>query len=105
PRRGSASEYTAASLATAPTAGKHAARKTHIADEHALPRNVAVRGSEVSRGHVLQHLFLQRKLRHQSPQPRVFFFQFLQPSGLLQLQPAILFAPAIVALFLDAGLP
>src|SRR5208283_368793 len=103
PRRGSASEYTAASLATAPTAGKHAARKIHTADEHALPRNVAVRGSEVSRGHVLQHLLLQRQLGHQSPQTTILFLQLLQPSRLLQLQTAILLAPAVVALFFDAG--
>ena len=55
-------------------------QETRTADEHAVPRNVAVRSLEVSRGYVLQHLLLQRKLCHQPPQPRVLLLQFLQPA-------------------------
>jgi hypothetical protein len=44
---------------------------------HAVPRNVAVPGLEVSRRHVLQDLFLQRQLGHQAAQTAVLFLQFL----------------------------
>src|SRR5271165_3906339 len=104
PRPGAGPPYSAAFLATAPTAGTHAAPITDGAHRHAVPRNVAVRGSEVSRGHILQHLLLQRQLGHQAPQTAILFLQFFQPARLFQLQPAVLFAPAVVSLLIDPGL-
>src|ERR1039457_1184562 len=87
----------------------HAARKTDAAPGHALPRNVAVQGLEVSLRHVLQDLLLQRQFGHQSPQTTVLLLQLLHPPCLLQLQSAVFLAPAIIGLFsyarFSAGLP
>src|ERR1022692_1516584 len=87
----------------------HAARKTDAAPGHALPRNVAVQGLEVSLRHVLQDLLLQRQFGHQSPQTTVLLLQLLHPSCLFQLQSAVFLAPAIIGLFsyarFSAGLP
>ena len=63
---------------------------------HAVPRNVAVQGLEVSLRHLLQDLLLQRQIVHQSPQTTVFFLQLFQPSSLFQLQSAVLFPPAVI---------
>src|ERR1022692_3912760 len=87
----------------------HAARKTDAAPGHALPRNVAVQGLEVSLRHVLQDLLLQRQFGHQSPQTTVLLLQLLHPPCLFQLQSAVFLAPAIIGLFsyarFSAGLP
>src|ERR1039458_2710525 len=83
----------------------HAARKTDAAPGHALPRNVAVQGLEVSLRHVLQDLLLQRQFGHQSPQTTVLLLQLLHPPCLFQLQSAVFLAPAIVGLFGDARFP
>src|ERR1019366_4280292 len=90
---------------TAPTAGTHAAPTTDAAPGHALPRNVAVQGLEVSLRHLLQNLLLQRQIRHQPPQASVFLLQLLHPACLFQLQTAVFLAPAIVGLFGDALFP
>src|ERR1039458_7073781 len=87
----------------------HAARKTDAAPGHALPRNVAVQGLEVSLRHVLQDLLLQRQFGHQSPQTTVLLLQLLHPPCLFQPQSAVFLAPAIIGLFsyarFSAGLP
>lgn len=45
----------------------------------------AVRGLQVSRGNILQDLFLERYVRNQSFEPGVLFLQILHPLGLLNL--------------------
>ncbi len=64
-----------------------------------------MRGLQVSLGHVLQNLLLQRQLRHQPLKPRVLFLQLLQPPGLLELEPAVFLAPSVVRLLADLTLP
>jgi hypothetical protein len=44
---------------------------------YAPPHNVAAQGLEVSLGHILEHLLLQRQLGHQPLQLAVFSFRRL----------------------------
>jgi hypothetical protein len=87
--------------AIAPAAGRRAARSTYTLARHAPPHNVAAHGLEVSLGHFLQHLLLQRQFGYQPLQPRILLLQFLHPLGLLHLQPAVLLPPALVSLRRD----
>ena len=74
-----------ASPSLAPAAGRRAVLTDHTLPVPAPPHNVAAQGSEVSRGHILQDLLLQRQLRHQPLQPRVFLLQLFQPFRRIQL--------------------
>lgn len=54
---------------------------------------------------VLEDLLLERQFRYQPLELGVLLLQGLEPLGLVQLQPAILFAPALKGLLANAGLP
>lgn len=68
-----------------------------------LPADV-VRGLQISRGDVRQHLLFQGQVRHKPPQPSVLALQILHLPRLVDLQAAVLLAPAIVALLGDLRL-
>src|SRR5262249_2532404 len=70
----------------------------------AAPRPGAARGLEVSRGDVLKNLLLERELCHQALELEVLLLQLLHPLRLVELQPAVFFAPAVVALLGDPGI-
>ena len=77
-------------------------RETVLLPNAARPPADAVRGLQVSRGDVLQHLLLQRQISHQPLQASVF--PSPDPSfdqRLIQIEPAIFLAPAVVTLIRD----
>ena len=53
---------------------------------------------------ILENLLLQRQFSHQVSQADILPLELLQALGLLNLQPAIFPAPAVVALLRDLGL-
>src|SRR5271155_4760546 len=97
-RRSAGSRRSVVSFAIALAAGRHGARSLRTSRAPVPPHNAAAQGSEVSRGHVLKNLLLQRQLRHYTLQLRVLSLQLLQPFRLIQLQAAELFPPAVVRL-------
>ena len=74
----------------APAAGRRASHSSPTSSRLAPPHNAAARSLEVSLRYILQHLPLQRQLRHQALQPGVLFLQGLQSFGLLHLQTSLL---------------
>src|SRR5262249_14970716 len=62
----------------------------------ARPPRPASPGSEVSRGGLLEDGLVQLRLGQQPLQPRVLLLQVLEAAGLVELQAAVLLAPAIV---------
>src|SRR5690606_41687144 len=63
-----------------------------------------VQASELSLDDVLQHLLVQREVRHQLAKPQVLLLELLQPFHLRRHQPAVLRSPAIVGLDRYSGL-
>ena len=68
-------------------------------------RPSAARGLEVSLCHVLEDLLLEPQFCHQLLELGILLLQLLEPLGLLQLQPAVLLASAVVGLLGSARLP
>src|SRR6267378_6889670 len=62
-------------------------------------RNIGgARDLKVALGGLLQDQLVQGQLRHRPLKPRVLSFQFLESLGLIELQPAVLAAPAVEGL-------
>src|SRR5664279_2126889 len=60
----------------------------------------AVRGLQVSRGNVLDHLLLKRQIGNKTLQADILALKLLHPLGLIDLKAAVFLAPAVVALLL-----
>src|ERR1017187_6578424 len=65
----------------------------------------AVRGLQVSRGDVLQHLLLKRQIGNKTLQADILAFQVLHPLRLIDLKTAVFLAPAIKTLQRYARIP
>jgi len=65
---------------------------------------VGAAGLELSRGHLLENRVVECLVGHQTLQPRVLSLEFLEPLSLIEAQPAVLPAPAVVRLLADAKL-
>src|ERR1700722_658824 len=87
----------------APIDGTHVAHSRH-AHKRGSPHSAVARGLEVSRGDVLQHQIIQAQVRHQTLQLPVLLLKLLHPLRLVDLQPAILLAPAEICLLHDLRL-
>ena len=83
--------------------GKHVAHSPLVAGHVPQPYGAAP-GLEVSPRKVLKNLLVQAELGYQPLQLHIFLLQFLQPLGLIHLQPAVLLASAVVGLLGNAGL-
>jgi hypothetical protein len=87
------------SLAAARRSGRLVARSASTcAEPSQLPAGVA-RGLQFSLGDIPQHLLLQRQIGDKLLQPPVLILELLQPLGLINVQTAVLLAPAVKRLF------
>ena len=66
------------------------------------PSAVGALGLEVSLRGFLQDQRIEREIRHGSLQPGILSLQFLEAFGLIDLEPTVLIAPAVIRLFGDA---
>jgi len=64
-----------------------------------------VRALPVFSQHVLQHRSIQRQLGHQLLQPAGFVLELLELADLIDLQPAVMFFPALERLLADPHPP
>src|SRR4029077_7750395 len=88
-------ECIAVSLAAARRSGRLVARSARpYAAPCRLPSGVA-RGLQFSLGDIPQHLLLQRQIGDKLLQPPVLILKLLQPLGLINVETAVLLAPAI----------
>jgi GTP cyclohydrolase I len=69
-----------------------------------LPAGV-VRGLQVSRGNVLEHLFLKRQIGNKTLQADILALQVLHPLRLINLKAAVFLAPAVITLLRNIGIP
>lgn len=95
----------AAFRAAARQSGRHGARTAHTSPGCPLQPAGVARGLQVSRGDVLENLFLKRQISNQALEPDILTLQLLHPLGLIELEPTIFLAPAIITLLRYAGLP
>jgi len=60
---------------------------------------------QVSRGNVLEHLLLKRQIGNKTLQAHILALKILHPLRLIDLKPAVFFAPAIITLQRYARIP
>src|SRR6185503_18744406 len=83
---------------------KHAAPRPDTPPAACLPAAGVGGSSKLFFKHILQHLFVQRQVRHDPFQLRVLFFQLPQATQLNRIQTAVLLLPAVERGFTDPQL-
>ncbi len=93
---------TAASSGAAPPLERPDVPPGTASHSSASPSAVGALGLDVSLRGFLQDHLIEREIRHGSLHPGILWLQFLEAFGLIDLQPTVLIAPAVLRLFGDA---
>jgi diguanylate cyclase len=85
--------------------GRRGVRRDRTSLECPRPPAGAVRGLQVSRGNVLEHLLLQRQIGDETLEADILPLQVLHPLRLIELKTTVFLPPAIVTLLRNSGFP